>query len=169
MRRAIALFSLLGLLLLAACGDDGGGDAGEDGGDSTDDTEETVTPTTTAEDDEDDGGSSGGDASGDETVCGDLAAVAEIDPGVQPTQDDVDLVRDIAEDLPDDEAAALNVVADVGQFIVDLTPEQLSDPDAFAGLEDVATEEEQAAAGATLVAFAEEECDLSVPLFDDFV
>jgi hypothetical protein len=149
-RRSLVLLPLAGLFLFG-CGDDGGDDAGDDAQNA--ETEETT------------GADEGADA---EDTCAQIEAVAEIDPAAQPTQEDVDLVRSAAEGAPDEVADALNVVADIGQAIADLGPEELEDPSAFPDLEAIASAEEQAEAGEALVAFADEECGLEVPLFADF-
>ncbi|MCB1014036.1 MAG: hypothetical protein KDB10_02815 [Acidimicrobiales bacterium] len=171
MRRTLTPLSLVVslLLLIAACGDDGGGDVGVDEGDPTADSIDAELPDETSATDDVPATTVAADEDRSDTLCGDLAAVAEIDPSVQPTQGDVDLVRGLADDTSGDVADSFATIADVGQFIADLGPDDLDDPEAFAGLDDIATEDEQAAAGQTLVDFADEACGLSVPLFENFV
>lgn len=88
-------------------------------------------------------------------LCADLEALADIDPDVDPTQAQVDRLREVAETAPSGVAEPLATVADFGQAIVD------GDPDGPAM--------EEAAAGAALliVAYGNDACGgIVVPLFN---
>lgn len=156
--RRLLLTGLLAVALalaLTACGGDDGGD--EDGAASTTttspaDPSTTTTPATTDVPPVD----STFEADDVAALCEELEGLAEIDPDADPTQDQVDRIRSIAEDAPTGVAEPLEAVAAFGQAIVDDDSHQ-----------DTATIQTEAAEAATvLIAYGNEACGIDVPLFN---
>jgi hypothetical protein len=88
-----------------------------------------------------------------DTLCADLAGLADIDPDLDPTQPDVDRLRAIAETAPDGVAERLLDVAAYGQAIVDGGDGEDTRPAAVDGV-------------VILIAYGNEVCDINVPLFN---
>lgn len=143
MRRAVRpLLLLLTVLALAGCADDSSTAATTTAPASTTTTTTEVLPLDTTF-----------IAADVEQLCADLGGLADIDPDVAATQQDVDRLRAIARTAPPGVAEPLRVVADFGQTIVDgAEPEELP------------TDVVEAAV--ILIAYGNEACDIDVPLFD---
>lgn len=158
--RSFVLALSLSALLLAGCG----GDDGDTASDGTAATTETTAPAETTVPTDD----TVTDDTASADICAQLADLADIDPEVLPTQEDIDRVTAVAETAPPEIQDALLTLAEIGQLIADTGEAALNDPDAFAELEAATTSPEVTAAGGTLVAYAADECDIDVPLFTSF-
>ena len=158
--RSLLLALSLSTLLAAGCGGDDADTASED---TTAATETTAAAETTVPTDD-----TVTDDTASADICAQLADLADIDPEVLPTQEDIDRVSAVAESAPPEIQDALVTLAEIGQLIADNSEAALNDPDAFAELEAASTSPEVTAAGGTLVAYAADECDIDVPLFTSF-
>jgi len=142
------------VLLVAGCGSDDEGDRTASS-DSAGSVTSATSPTT----------ATGGDdtlvpAADDEAFCVELEALADIDPQVAPTQDQVDLVTAAAEAAPEEYADDLTAVAAFGQMSADFSVSSTLPADLDA-VQAAAVE-----AGTNLAAYASDTCGFDVPLFD---
>jgi len=158
--RRLLLTVLAGALVLAACGGDDGETAEDDGTTTTTSApdDDTTTTTTTTEAPPVDSTFVTEDV---ETLCDDLEGLADIDPDADPTQEQVDRLRAIADTAPPGVAGPLLDVAAFGQLAVDAGETVDSLPEDAAALQAAAVD------GATiLIAYGNEACGIDVPLFD---
>ncbi len=145
MRRLLPLLLLSGLAALAVGCDDGGGGRAAPTTPRPPATTSDTLPIRVAE---------SFDADDVEVLCAALGDLAAIDPDADPTQADVDRLRDVAELAPPAVEVPLLTVARYGQAVVD-------------GDADTAEAEGDAAsASLVLVAYGLDACGLQVPLFD---
>ena len=150
MRRSVRRLLILlpfAVALGVACSDDGGADA-EAGSVSTTSTSAPATTTTEA------GPVDSTFVAEDQVaLCADLDGLGDIDPDIDPTQENVGRLLTIAASAPTGVAEPLRELASFGQAVVDGT---------------VTTEQQTAAveAATILIAYGNEACRIDVPLFD---
>ena len=154
--RRLLLTVFAGGLALAACGGDDGETTDDGAATTTSAATESTTTTTEARPVDTTFVTEDVDA-----LCADLEGLSDIDPDVDPTQEQVDRLLAITEDAPPGVAEPLEAVAAFGQLAVDADADPDSVPDDAEEIQNAAVE------GATLlIAYGNEACQIDVPLFD---